>query len=120
MTNILSEGNIVPSDTKTYSQNNIYQAIKNKLGVDPEIYCKHDKGKQYLWELRLCFSKSLQLIDCKAKQYYRDYFSTDASDNIGYIGNCNSKVIYTESVKPPNRLLVQLYKLTSWLQWFTL
>lgn len=117
MATILSDANIVPSDTKTYSQTDIRNAIQTKLGVDPEVYCKHDKGRQFLWELRICFSKTLEVIDCKSKSYLQNFYDR----NFEFVSNCNAKgVIYTESFKPPNRLLVQLYKLTTWLQWLTL
>lgn len=113
MTNILSESNIIPNDDKPYSLDDIHNAIKTKLGVEPEIYCKHDKGKQYLWELRICFSKSLGLIDCVSNK--------SSLHGFNMISNCYAQgIIYTESSRPPNRILVQLYKLTTWLEWFTL
>lgn len=51
-------------------------------------------------------------IFCVVGKVINEYFGAGDDDILG--------VIYTGSVKPPNRMLVQLYKLMTWLTWFTL
>lgn len=108
----LSRNNIVPSDIKEYSLKDIQQAILKTWGVNPQIECRTEKGVDFLFEIRMCFSKDLILIDCYA-------------NHVDILTNCNKNkgVIYPKSIavqNTPNKLYVQLYKFVSWLKWMTL
>lgn len=113
MSKILAESNIVPSDDKLYTIEDFRNAVRSKLNVDPMIECRSEKGgKQYLFEIRLCFSKELQLIDC-GTVYHMEYMaSTNCMPSPG--------ITYPATYNPPKKALVHLYKLVSFLQWFTL
>lgn len=136
MSNILQESNIVPSNDKGYKLLDIRNAIYNKLGIHPAIECRKEDGKNWLVEVRICFDKNLGLHDCdgikgSGMQHYiftqdmgvRVLTNCDLSQDIMYphfgtqLPPWVKKRILSE---PPKRLYVQLYKLTSWLQWFTL
>lgn len=114
MTNILKSGNVSPSNDVLYSIGNINSAIKNKLGVDPAIECKKEEGQSDISEIRICFTKDLQLTNCDgivARQQIGD-------DSI--LTNCDrsKNILYPKYVN--NHWYVQLYRLIAWLQWFTL
>ncbi|CAH2108606.1 unnamed protein product [Euphydryas editha] len=114
MTNILQSENIVPSNTKEYSVVEINNAIKQKLGVDPAIECKKENGESYLAEIRICFTKDFKITNCDGIMTRKvvDYHSV--------LTNCNlSKKILYPHYKDKS-FYVQIYKLISWLQWFTL
>lgn len=62
---ILKRAGIVPSDTKTYSLSQFSDAIESELKYAPFISCGRDNdGKQYIYELGICFNYDLELIDC--------------------------------------------------------
>lgn len=109
MDSILEAEGIIPSDTKEYSVTDFYKAIRSKLGIEPEIECRNDEGKQYIFELRICFTKSMELTDCR-------------TNSLTYVSNCDASkgILYPESVTRKSKLIVELYKLGIWLQWLTL
>ncbi|KAG6449369.1 hypothetical protein O3G_MSEX006010 [Manduca sexta] len=117
LTMMLGEAGIVPSDEKQYKIIDIYYAIKNKTKVNPTIQCVHVKGAQLLSELHVCFNKNLELVDCDGVVSPKHVI-----DGVTVMTNCNPAhdVLYPYSVEPPARVLVQLYKLSSLLQWLTL
>lgn len=111
MKNILNNAGITPSDMKEYKVIDFHNAVKAKLGFKPMVECHKVDGKQFLFEIRICFSKSLELIDCE------DTHMT----NTDIITNCKPTegIIYPVTEKPPKRYLIQLHRLLSWLRWFT-
>lgn len=115
MSPILAESGIVPDDDKEYKLIDIYNAVKTKLKVNPSIQCRVLEGRQFLVEIRICFDKQLNLTDCDGIEYTREVAS------VPIITNCAAtNIIYPHNKLPPKRIYVQLYKLISWLQWFTL
>ncbi|KAK9878022.1 hypothetical protein WA026_020651 [Henosepilachna vigintioctopunctata] len=61
-----SESGIRPG-SQSYSLNDLIDAIVNKFGKVPQISCTLDEmGEALLSEVRLCFDKSVRLIDCTA------------------------------------------------------
>ncbi|KAJ0175811.1 hypothetical protein K1T71_008970 [Dendrolimus kikuchii] len=116
MTNILNEAGITPSDNKEYKITDFHNAINSKLGVNPAIECRKSKGKQYIVELRICFKKDLTITDC-------DGIVREVSvGNLRILSNCDTSkgIIYEYNAKPPQRILLQLYRLTNLIQWLTL
>lgn len=107
----LAKSEIVPSDSVLYTPEQVQNAIIAKWGVNPIIECRHEKGVQLLFEIRLCFNKTLDLIDCNFKH-----------DEL--ITNCqkSKSLVYPETIrptKPYNYVYVKIYKLLSWLKWLT-
>ncbi|CAH0581577.1 unnamed protein product [Chrysodeixis includens] len=111
MTDILNAASIMPSDVKETNAEDINNAVVSKLGIRPVIECIFEDGVQYLLELRICFGKQLNLIECAGEKEVN-----------GLLTNCNvSKgIMYPTQMAPPKRYLVQLHKFVNWLQWFTL
>ncbi|XP_050425401.1 uncharacterized protein LOC126836224 [Adelges cooleyi] len=64
LNDILSQGSIKPNGT--YPMMQILLTLKTGLGKKPLMYCFTDKKTNvtYIDELRLCFDKSLTLVDC--------------------------------------------------------
>ncbi|KAM8710385.1 hypothetical protein ACLKA7_017070 [Drosophila subpalustris] len=126
MSRILDDAGIHPDSNSTVIALN--NAIVRGLGKNPSIHCLYD-GKHsisYLSEIRICFNKSLELIDC-------DGVKQSDLVAIKYPGgtvntNCHigSPVHYPSLVPPLQRKeewkfpLVNVYKLLQFLMWFTL
>lgn len=99
MDNILSQSNITPS-TNGYTVQNIFDSVKKVLNATATIQCDVDKSKQTLIsEIRICFNKALELIDCTG--------ADGVSDDDGPITNCALKksVMYLDKVPPANTTL---------------
>lgn len=111
LTNILSEADILPSVNKGYDVVDIVNAIRVHLGVNPVVECRKEKGKSTLFEIRICFTKELKIVDC-------DGVVHGTSGNV--LTNCDrtQKILYLPYSTTSG--LVQWYKLITWLQWFTL
>ncbi|CAH0555667.1 unnamed protein product [Brassicogethes aeneus] len=62
---ILSQGGIVPKETG-YNVHDINKAIMSTLNKRPVIECEVDRRTKevLLNEIRICFNKSLELVDC--------------------------------------------------------
>ncbi|CAK1540741.1 unnamed protein product [Leptosia nina] len=113
MGNILSKAGITPSNSQDYHITAINDAIKKQLDIDPAIECRKMDGSSFITEIRICFTKDLKLCDCDGVLARRDI----GSDSI--ITNCdgNKNIIYPHYKE--NSMYIQLYKLVTWLQWFT-
>ncbi len=85
MTSILATSNIVPDNQKSYELNEIHGAVKKVLNRNPSIQCFIDGDEQYLNEIRICFNRDLNLIDCDGIDKRTN------KDNIGT--NCRNKPI---------------------------
>lgn len=139
MDNILSQSNITPSLTG-YTVQNIFDSVKKVVGATPTIQCDVDKSKQTLIsEIRICFNKSLELIDCTG---------ADGVADDPPLTNCALKkpVMYLDKVPPETTTtttaatklkkfevvllpyyekvpedapLVNFYKLVKFLMWYT-
>ncbi|XP_031833190.1 ribonuclease Oy [Nomia melanderi] len=64
MKNVLAQANIVPG--YQYAATDIFNAVQQVLGASPVIVCRRDRdsGDSYLFEIRICLSKSLELTNC--------------------------------------------------------
>lgn len=128
---ILKESGIVPG-VKGYVLNDINDSLVKKLKKRPIIECVIDKvSKEFLLsEIRLCFNKSLELVDCNLIKYHNN-----TADNY-VLSNCNPEkpVMYydkvpvkeafdnenkwLESVKHYNKLIT-LYENIHFVMWLT-
>lgn len=70
MKNVLASANILPGGNFVYSDLN--KAVQRVLGKHPVIVCKNDRetGLSYLFEIRICLNKMLELIDCDGVYEY--------------------------------------------------
>ncbi|XP_047019565.1 ribonuclease Oy-like [Helicoverpa zea] len=111
MNDMLSAANILPSNTTGLNAQDINKAIASKLGIRPFIACEFEDGIQYLMELRICFDKQMNVMECEGEHEIN-----------GLITNCviSKEIMYPAREQPANRQLVQLYKFVNWVQWFTL
>lgn len=113
MNDMLSAANITPSDTTELKAEDLNQAVVSKIGIRPFIACEYEDGVQYLMELRICFDKQLNIMECLGEHEVN-----------GILTNCNPSKGITyptqEEEAPPKRYLVQLHRFVNWLQWFTL
>lgn len=119
-----------------YTIIDIHHAIITVLNRNPSIHCVKEKetNKLFLSEIRICFTKKLELIDCDGvvENRYPIYYR---GGNV--ITNCDlNRAIEYPSVVPkylldrtPSRSpsqsawqfpLVNIYKLIQLIQWFTL
>lgn len=133
MTALLAKTDVVPD--RQYTAVEIHDAVKNVLNTNPSIHCVRKKhtGELYLSEIRICFNKQLELVDCDGiKMNMLDAVPYENSD---IITNCHqSEINYPSTV--PKYLLdntngdstkmtwrfpwVNLYKLIQIIKWFTL
>ncbi|XP_043265184.1 ribonuclease Oy [Colletes gigas] len=94
MKNVLAKSNILPGNV--YAIDELLDAIEKGLGKRGSVVCIKDKktGESYIFEIRICFNKQFELINC---------------DGIsGYPTNCNksNNVIYPGEV-PKKRNIAQ-------------
>lgn len=95
MKNILGQVNILPGNSYTVQE--ILKGVANVLGKNCQVECVSNKKEKqsYLFEIRICFDKSLELVDC---------------DGIaGFPTNCPStrKIIYP-GVVPNDYFVIQI------------
>ncbi|XP_050479137.1 ribonuclease Oy isoform X1 [Bombus huntii] len=70
MKNVLAQENIIPG--QTYNTSDILNAIERILGKRGSLICikSKDTGESYIFEIRICFDKMLQLINCDETYEY--------------------------------------------------
>lgn len=134
MSAVLAKSNVLPDNN--YTLINIHNAVRNGLNHNPSIHCITDKhtGDIYLSEIRICFNKQLELIDCNGVIMSLITISYPGGQ---VITNCDlTKPIHYPSVVPKYLLdqstssdrtestwrfpLVNVYKLIEMIKWFTL
>lgn len=140
MEKVLAAGNIFPStDDNLFNVQTMWLSIKTVLGKNPAIECIHDpkSGLDYLMEIRICFTKELQLTDCdgiksghRHHTYHTRFWTADP------ITNCplDKNIVYPSKVPSPERVfqvsrylikdnnessLVSYLKTISFLNWMT-
>lgn len=132
MTDLLSKANIEPNNQ--YSIAELHDGIKSTLNYNPSIHCIREKhtGAVYLSEIRICFNKQLELIDCDGVHFEDASYSSS-----GIITNCNSHTPINYPSTVPQHLInvannndnkttlwrfpfVNFYKLVQMVKWFTL
>lgn len=132
MSSILDEAKILPD--QAHQLIDIHAAVVNKLNKQPSIHCIQDRrtGQEYLSEIRICFDKQLQLVDCDNVKFMSETsFRQDFADGIN--SNCprSSPILYP-NVVPIERLpertpnptwqfpAVEIYKILDYIKWLTL
>lgn len=87
----------------SYNVSDISDAVKRALSKNPSINCVKDREthETYLSEIRICFSKNLELVDC-------DGVVETLSDEI--ITNCDTTKPVSYLSKLPNFLLDRVNK----------
>ena len=127
MGSILDNAGIHPDSNNTVVA--IQSALLNGLGKNPSIHCLYDDKSDvsYLSEIRICFDKQLELIDCDGVN--------NRGDVVQYPGgtlttNCHiAKPVHYPSLVPPVERkadkkwefpVVNVYKLLQFMMWSTL
>ncbi|XP_030385323.1 ribonuclease Oy [Scaptodrosophila lebanonensis] len=125
MSRILDASGIHPDSNNTVTVLN--EAIVKALGKNPSIHCLYGKhGISYLSEIRICFNKSLELIDCDGVKLGDAKYISYPGGTV--ITNCHISIpVHYPSLVPPEKReeewkfpLVNFYKLLQFLMWFTL
>lgn len=132
MASILEQSKIVPSDDG-YTLSNINDAVVKVLKVTPAIECDVDKAKNSLInEIRICFNKDFELIDCTHNDGLGDGIATNCNlkKPIMYLSKipANSSfdsydVYFTFNEESPDYdydPLFNFYKLVKFMIWVTL
>lgn len=128
---LLAKENIVPGTQ--YNITDFQSAIKKTLNINPSIHCFKEKrsGNPYLAEIRICFNKNLELVNCGGIKFYP---YDEHSDEL--ITDCqHDEPVWYPNVVPEHFLdrepehvekpawrfpWVNLYKFIQILKWFTL
>ncbi|XP_017879108.1 ribonuclease Oy [Ceratina calcarata] len=88
MKHVLAKGGILPG--QKYPAQKILKAVERVLGKRGTLQCRKNKntGESYMFELRICFDKTLQLVDCDGVY--------------GYPTNCDNSVLVTYPDEVPH------------------
>ena len=96
----LNQANVIPDDSKLYSVNNVMAALNKILGVKTNLQCFSSSyeniraGKhQYLAEIRICMTKTFQLISCTDNENTNVYFK---SKKKAYTEPCRGKFTFPQ------------------------
>ncbi|KAE9529714.1 hypothetical protein AGLY_011810 [Aphis glycines] len=88
LSDILEQGGIKPNGS--YPVNQIWHTLRTGLGKNPRIDCFYEKGTStpYIDEVRICFDKTLSLVDCDPFRRNSNKPSTNCpyDKNIQYLG----------------------------------
>lgn len=136
MSYLLEQEGITPGSD--YSVIHIYKSLKKALKKNMAIECIYDGHSQisYLFEIRICFDKNLDLTDCDGIVSERDVIGLDYPDG-KIITNCDmEKLIRYPAIVPqiqkgpqPKPIdesstwqfpFVKAYKLIQWIKRFTI
>ncbi|XP_032599151.1 ribonuclease Oy [Drosophila grimshawi] len=126
ISDVLDAAGIHPdSDNTIIVLNN---ALVRGLGKNPSIHCLYDRKHSisYLSEIRICFNKSLELIDCDGVKLVDVVAIKYPGGTVNTNCHVGSPVHYPSLVPPVQRKedwklsLVNVYKLLQFLMWFTL
>ncbi|XP_023296093.2 ribonuclease Oy [Lucilia cuprina] len=128
LSNILGSAGIHPDSNNTVVA--LHAALVNGLGKNPSIHCLYDSKNDvsYLEEIRICFNKSLEVMDCDGVKH-GDAVSVSYPGGT-VITNCHiSKPVHYPSLVPNRKRInekkwkfpiVNVYKLLQFIMWFTL
>ncbi|EFN78569.1 Ribonuclease Oy [Harpegnathos saltator] len=64
MIDVLAKANILPGEK--YTIDDLLHAVEKILGKRAQVMCTENEetGESYVFEIRICFDKTLQLVDC--------------------------------------------------------
>lgn len=113
MSQILETVEIIPGGR--YKVVDVHNIVYEKLNKIPSIHCvRTNDGNIYLSEIRLCFSKSLELIDCQVTGNVEVVYRSKAT-NKELLTNCNlhKDIIYPDTLPHAD---VCPNTIDSWLQ----
>ncbi|XP_050524773.1 uncharacterized protein LOC126896220 isoform X2 [Daktulosphaira vitifoliae] len=99
MKDILEKAGIAVNSSLTVDD--YLKKIKSVLNVNVYVFCFHrkDTDEQLLNEIRICFNKNLELIDCDGIKNSRGYGKSNSQ-----LTNCDKKkpILYLDYVTPHN------------------
>nr|CAH7750393.1 unnamed protein product [Callosobruchus chinensis] len=131
LSDILSQNKII-AGSAGYTPSQIFDAVKSVVKVNPMVQCEvHHKTKEsMISEIRICFNKSLEPIDCdpsnpvggniitncdssKPVMYFSELPTNDMSYEVDYIDD-GFRQHFEEQM-----YYLQVYKFLKFLIWFT-
>jgi len=128
MSAILKKAGIVPG--QAYEPHLVFNSVKKVLGKNPHIACFDDKkrGVSFLMEIRICFDKSLKLVDCDGTMVRRwtSHYGRRTPPTANFTGCLSDKVLYPDALPPPFKVLlpkehflISAYKTLKLIDWMT-
>lgn len=142
ITKLLASTYIKPGPDVTYKLEEIHSALKHSLDDNFAIVCERDRltKREYLFEIRICFDKSLNLHSCDGIVMGMDGEGEDPDLSDDIITNCSKdqEIAYPSSAWLMQRQwikrfeeqqigsdnwmkhVINSYKLVRLLQWVTL
>ncbi|CAO1322464.1 unnamed protein product [Diamesa serratosioi] len=100
ITNLLMSSDIKPSTDGAYALEDIHAALKKKLDLNFAIICYKDRKstREYLFEIRICFDKTLALASCDGI-VMDGILANDPDPNDDILTNCrkDQHIIYPSS-----------------------
>ncbi|XP_073989102.1 ribonuclease Oy-like isoform X1 [Rhodnius prolixus] len=132
VTTMLQESDIVPG--KTYNISTIWSAVKKSIGKNPHLACFNDpvSKSSYLLEVRICFNKSLELVDCDGTKFENKwYFRRSQSLADANYTDCSLDTLVEyplfiqqppptpTPIRPKQHFLIDMLKLIQLLAWAT-
>ncbi|XP_014291105.1 ribonuclease T2 isoform X1 [Halyomorpha halys] len=121
MHSVLEKAGITPGNE--YNITKIWDGVQNVLGKNPQVACYNDKkNSSILLEIRICFNRTLELVDCDGtvvgghKPSYHNLTNCDMNKLVQY------PVYSVENIFRPGtnvNKLVETYKILKLVQWFT-
>ncbi|KAG8223489.1 hypothetical protein J437_LFUL004957 [Ladona fulva] len=119
LSNILSENNIHPGP-KGLTAQSIAESVKKSLNRNPYLECYKDHAslttietnEEYILEIRICFDKSLELVDCDG---------INVLGTKGSLTNCpgGEPIFYLNKVPPKESGYMTALMFVTFLQWLT-
>lgn len=100
------------TEGKLYSTNQIRKAVKDQFGKMPEVHCYKDEnsGRSYLFEVRLCFDKQIEIIDCPKAMSTNCPSTPVVYPNLQEVG---------KRFEVKGKWLLDLLRIVRWIQWIT-
>lgn len=133
MNGVLSKAGINPG--AQYNAIDFHNAVKGTLKTNPSIHCVREKGhhgEQYLAEIKICFTKKLDLVNCDgvvgihSSNYVDDAVITNCDPNheINYPSTLPQHLLDKIDRVPKKPVWrfpwVNVYKLIDFIKWLTL
>jgi ribonuclease T2 len=100
VTGWLATAGVTPSDERRYTMKTVWDAVVMGAGTRPHIDCQKIDGQVYIKEVKVCYSKQLERVDC-------DGIKSAGEGELGMLGTCLRwpEFLYPASSAPPGRLL---------------
>ncbi|KAK9507350.1 hypothetical protein O3M35_007226 [Rhynocoris fuscipes] len=132
VTAMLEASGIIPGNS--YNVSDVWTAVKKSVGTNPHLACFNDPETKssYLLEVRICFNKSLELVDCDGTKFENKwYFRRSQSLGDANYTDCSLDTLVeypafvpitptpNTLVRPKQHFIFDLLKIIQLLAWAT-